>query len=76
MLWRLECRENSEAIKQPAVYSDIANFFMKQFSFKKAERFVQNKFQHFVSFVIFKCTVVYCRICVHDEIKCVFLFLL
>ena len=48
MSWRLECRKNSEAIKQPAVDSDITHFFMKQILFKKAERFVQNKFQYFV----------------------------
>ena len=27
MLWHLECIENPEAIKQPAVYSDISLFF-------------------------------------------------
>jgi len=30
-LWCLECRENSEAIKHPAVYSDITHFLWNNF---------------------------------------------
>ena len=38
----LECSENFEAFKQPTVYIHITHFFMKQYSFKNAERSVQN----------------------------------
>ena len=47
MSWHLECRENSEAIKQSAVYSDITHFFMKQYLFKNVERSVQNNISAF-----------------------------
>jgi hypothetical protein len=48
MSWHLECSEISEAIKHPAVDSDITNFFfMKQCLFKNAETFVQNNISTF-----------------------------
>ena len=34
MSWRLECRENSEAIKHPPVYSDITHFLWNNFHLK------------------------------------------
>ena len=42
MSWHVECRKNSEAIKQPVVYIDITKIIMKQYSFKNAEPSVNN----------------------------------
>jgi hypothetical protein len=47
MSWHLECRENSEAILQPIVYSDVAHFLKKQYSFKNAEHSVKNNISTF-----------------------------
>jgi hypothetical protein len=48
MSWHLECRENSEVILQPIVYSDVAHFLKKQYSFKNAEHSVKNNISTFV----------------------------
>ena len=38
MLWRLECRENSKAIKHPAVYSDITHLLGNHIHLKKNKK--------------------------------------
>jgi hypothetical protein len=48
MSWHLECRENTEVIKQPIVYSDITNFFYETIHlFNNAECSVKNNISTF-----------------------------
>jgi hypothetical protein len=47
MSWHLDWSENSEAIKQPTMYSVITKFFNKQYSFKNTEGSVQNNISTF-----------------------------
>jgi len=51
MSWHLERSENSEAIKQPIVYSDVTHFLMKQYSFKNAGRSINKNISTFCQVV-------------------------
>jgi hypothetical protein len=52
MSWHLECSENSEAMKQPAVYSDIRRLhtYHETIFFEMLSALFRIAIQHFVKF--------------------------